>query len=341
MEFIPNNSSLGTSFAKSLGTGLTKSVNEHLDVLSQKKLRRILGEEKEQERNRYAKGLEPILGPKTSQFVANLSPENQKALFQNFGSLAGLEGLLSGNTNNPVMGQDQSNDSQNINDQKSKLISELFTSPAQKRSQRDLEIKEENLSLKKQEQNYKHQQSLKPFLDAEVSDYKAQSQAAKIAKEMKANLLKNKKYWPGPITGNLPGEVQNILQRNPHVRKYSADANKLVQAIANTRKGTVTNYKLVLEALSKADLSKPIETQVALLDEVINDYDESAKRQKYINSLKDKDGNYPLDLAQKSVEFDLAIKNPLDYPSYYQEGTEYIDDDGNSHIIKNGEWEDV
>lgn len=342
MAFIPTGSraaSLGSAF----GTGIAKPIEQGLDFLMQNKMQSVLDKTKryqsEQERNRIAETLSPILGPKTSQFLASQSPENQKYLFQNFGALSGLESILGGEQSGDQ--QDRMSSGMPQNDQKAQLIKDLFTSPAQKRSERDLEIKEENLALKKQNQQYQHQQSVKPFLDSEVADYKAQSQASKIAKEMKANILKNKKYWPGPITGNLPAEAQKILQRNPHVRKYSADANKLVQAIASTRKGTVTNYKLILEALSKADLGQPIETQIALLDEVINDYDESSKRQKYIHSLKDKHGNYPLDLAQKSVEFDLAVKSPLDYPQYYQDGTEYTDDDGIQYVLVGNEWKEV
>ena len=175
--------------------------------------------------------------------------------------------------------------------------SKLFQSSADRRSK-------ETLGLKEGAQQFREQQSIKPFLHAEVEDYKAKKNAGDIAKSMLENIKTNKDRWPGPLVGNLPVSAQNLIVRDKNVRKFIADANSLVTALAGTRKGVPTNFKLKLEALSKADLSQPIETQEELLKDVIKKSKQAADRQKYISGLK-KDGKYPLDIEQKVVEYDL------------------------------------
>ena len=196
--------------------------------------------------------------------------------------------------------------------------------------------------LAEQKENRISQEKLDPFFKAEAADVKAQNQAAKIAEGMLNNLRKNKSKWPGAIKGSLASSSQlgqKIFLRDPDVRKYVADANSLVSALANTRRGQPTNFKLQLEALSKADLSQPIPTQEELLQDVINKRDATRDRQRFIESQKTKNG-YPLDIERRVIEFEDAQDNPLDYPQYYKEGTNYQDDDGTIYVIKRGQWQE-
>lgn len=201
---------------------------------------------------------------------------------------------------------------------------------------------EQNFLRKEQseanKQSFREQQALQPFLNKEAADIQAQKRSADIAEDMLDNLKKNKKKWPGFFKGNLSAFAGEKVLRDPDIRKYIADAHKLVSAEANKRRGLPTNFKLKLEALSKADLSQPYETQVKLLEDIIASRDESRARQRFIDSQKDIQGNYPKDIQRKVIEFDDAMDNPLKYPQYFSEGDEYEDNEGVNHTIKNGKW---
>ncbi len=197
-------------------------------------------------------------------------------------------------------------------------------------------------ALAQQKQQFTEQQAITPFLHAEALDYKAQKKVTHLANQMLANIEKNKKKWPGAIVGNLPAQAQSLFIRDPNVRKYIADANSLVTQLAGTRKGAPSNFKLKLEALSKADLGMPVETQEEILKSLINQGKESDIRQKYINSLKTESGIYPGDLERKVIEFEQAQEDPLEFPQYYEEGTIYQDEEsGQEYELIDGQWQEI
>lgn len=196
-----------------------------------------------------------------------------------------------------------------------------------------------DLSLRKQA--FAEQESVKPFLHKEAEDLKAQKQARDIAENMLKNLKKNKSRWPGAIVGNLPDAVKSVFIRDPNVRKYIADANSLVSALAGTRKGVPTNFKLKLEALSKADLSQPIEAQEEILEDVIDKYEKAKERQKFIASQRDSRGQYPLDIERRTLDFETAQDSEMRVPRGAQEGDIYEDDSGQQWEYANGKMKKV
>ena len=206
--------------------------------------------------------------------------------------------------------------------------------------QENLNLNREKAEDSRREKEIAHQEKLQPYVDEQVQNVRALDNAAKIAKGMLENLKKNGSKWPGAFTGNLPKKVQDVLLRDPNVRKYEADSNALVTAVANSRKGNVTNLKLKLEEMSKAGLSKPKKTQIALLEDVIEKRDQARDAERYRLSLKDENGNYPRDLSSLVSEYEAAQEDPLSYPHLYEEGT-VLEDDSGKHVIENGEWKDL
>lgn len=195
-------------------------------------------------------------------------------------------------------------------------------------------------AAKQREQEFKEQSSLRPLLTKEITDIRAQQGSRKIAKEMLDNLRKNKNKWPGFFQGMASKAAGEWVLRDPDIRKYVADATKLVSAEANTRRGQPTNFKLKLEALSKADLSMPYETQEALLESIVNKGDEAEMRLRFINNLKDKEGSLPLDIGTRIAEFDMALDNPLEYPQYFKKNDQ-IEEDGITYIHNGKDWEEA
>lgn len=207
-----------------------------------------------------------------------------------------------------------------------------------KNKRTDLEYKKAKEERAIENDLFNQQKSLKPFLDEQTLDYERHREIKTIVNDMLRLIQKNKKDWPGPITGNLPGQVQAIFQRNPNIRTYVAKANELVGKLAGFSKGPLTIAKIKFAQLAKSDLSQPVDTQIDLLKGVLNRVRDSEDIQKFIGSKKDKNGRYPLDLKAQVVERQLAQEYPLEYPQYYKDGTEYEDEDGNIHILKDGEW---
>jgi hypothetical protein len=193
-------------------------------------------------------------------------------------------------------------------------------------------------SEKLREREYKEQAALRPVVEAEVKDIRAQRNSRKIAKEALDNLVKNEKKWPGMFRGLATKALGDWAVQDPDVRKYVADISKLVMAEAGTRRGQPTNYKVKLEQLAKSDLSMPYETQKKLLESIINKGDEAELRLRFINEVKNEQGQYPTDLSTRIAEFDMALDNPLEYPQYYKKNDTYEDDNGIAYIHDGYGW---
>jgi|SRR5579872_46069 len=200
---------------------------------------------------------------------------------------------------------------------------------------------EEKSALKKEEQDLKYNNSVKPFLKQKAAENHQFGQMRKIAQRMKKNLLENKSKFPGALVGNLPESGRRLLIRDPNVRKYIADADKLVILSANVRKGQPTNYKTQLERFAKADISQPIETQLGILDGVIEDADLSDQETRFISSSKDKEsGRYPLDIDQRLSNFEIQQREGLPNPFDYSEDT-IIEVNGKTFKRNGDTWEEV
>lgn len=186
-----------------------------------------------------------------------------------------------------------------------------------------------------------NQNKLSPFLKKESENFKNSHKLKKVAQDLLENLEKNASKFPGALVGNLPEAARNLLIRDPNVRKYMADANKAVILAAQTRKGVPSNYKIRMEQLAKGDISMPIETQKEIWRSFIEAEDLEEQRHKFIRKQKDKNGFFPEDIEQLANDFELSQDNPLEYPEFFEEGTEYLDVAGKKHRLTDGQWKEL
>ena len=140
----------------------------------------------------------------------------------------------------------------------------------------------------------------------------------------------------------MPEAARRAFIRDPDVRKFIADADKLVILLSNTRKGQPTNYKTQLEKFAKADISQPIETMEGILNDVVEDSDVSDRENEFISSSKNKETKkYPLDIAQRLSNFERQQKRAgLPNPYDYSEDT-VIELNGKTFKRNGDEWEEV
>ncbi len=143
-----------------------------------------------------------------------------------------------------------------------------------------------------------------PFLKGQSEDFNNAKRLYSKAKSMLDNLEKNKKKWPGQLRGTI---TPDKAYTDPDIRKYLADGASLVSALASSRKGQPTNFKIKFEQLSKPDLTMPYDTQKDLLKSIIKDSEDVFKVQKFIGSEKQKyGGKLPGDIREKLVQSGLG-----------------------------------
>ncbi len=148
--------------------------------------------------------------------------------------------------------------------------------------------------------------------------------------------------FPGAITGNMPEVMKQIFIRDPLVREYDSNLQKIVALSAQG----ISRPNVFIEriiASGKASLGQPLETQKSLLGEVVSRGDEVKSRKSFRKSLA-KDGRYPRDIDQRMEDYDSAIDNPFKYPAYYKKDT-IIEEDGKRYrrVDKDNkpEWEEI
>lgn len=162
-----------------------------------------------------------------------------------------------------------------------------------------------------------------PFLKGLAEDYRNAQVLRSKAKSMLENLRKNKSKFPGQTKGLLVEKTgTEKWLRDPNVRKYLADSTSLVTALANSRKGQPTNFKLKFEQLSKPDLTMPFETQEALLQDIIMNTDKVFRANKFISSQKESNqGKVPGDIRERLISSgleDLEVGEGIDQGSISQ-----------------------
>lgn len=278
-----------TSPGGNIGAALGQGLSQGLQSLVQNKMNTML---QQQQQHQTSQGLQALLPNVTPQEIQNLSmlPQDTLNLFvkqklQEPGNAAYLQALQQTLGGQPMEGGIAGG----VNAQQATKLAELG-------------LKRQSLEAKQQLAEKKHeeagQEKVQPFLHAQAQDFNNSKKIYALAKRMKENLDKNKVKWPG-ISGYLP----DIAQRDKDVRKYIADSNQLVTLLAGSRKGQPTNFKIKLEALSKPQLNQPVETQEAILNDLLSSSKEVFNTQKQIAKLKEENGGkYPRDLETKLAE---------------------------------------
>jgi hypothetical protein len=155
------------------------------------------------------------------------------------------------------------------------------------------------------------QKSIEPFLKGQAEDYNNAQKLYSKAKSMLKLINDNEKDWPGQLKGTL---LPDQAYTNPHIRKYLSDANSLVTALANSRKGQPTGFKIKFEQLAKPNLSQPVETQKALLKDIIKESEMVFANQRLLNQVKrENGGTFPADIRSRLIE--QGLKDQLDFSS--------------------------
>lgn len=183
------------------------------------------------------------------------------------------------------------------------------------------------------------QKSLRPFIDKEQQKYDIQQELGELADEALEILHEHHKDFPGAFKGNLSQKQLALLERNPYVRRYNSILNRIVIKSGQEGKGLPSKHRLTLEALAKTDLNQPLKTQERNLESLREHRDESTDRWKFILS-QNKSGDYPKDIQSRVVQYDMAMRNPLQHPASFEENTLY-EQKGQKFKIINGEWKKV
>lgn len=341
IQVLPRGLTSGDVLSQGFGTGL--------QALAQSKMSQM---QRNQQMSALSNLTNPNLSPEQRLGLVSLLPEAlQRPVLENIDQLLSMgQGPAS-----PFQAQDQNlgemvgegeqraMQQQQVGQQPT--IGSLFKSPQRRIQEETLELKKQSQRLKESESEFKQQQSLKPFLDAENTAFKNTRAVQKLAKQMLDIVQKNPSKFDNILTrakGLAPIEAQKLLIQDPDIREYMAKVTNLVTALAGTRKGQPTNFKIKYEALGKPDISMPLESQISLLENLIGLGDEASQVQDYMESLKNPEtGAYPLDIAQRVTKFDRAQEDPLSYPEVFKNGTRYWDDNDVPYIIKNGKWVEV
>ncbi len=137
------------TFGEMFGQGLSTGLSTGLQKLTENKLNQYAAN---QERQRYAAGLAPVVGNEAANFIANLNPEERKYGLQNIGSLMQLvnqqpgQQAQLGQPGQPGMPQSQQGGAlgqltgQPVDD-RFKKIEDVFTPEATKIRRQELELK--------------------------------------------------------------------------------------------------------------------------------------------------------------------------------------------------------
>ena len=266
IQVIPNQPSFGAQLGSTLGTGL----GQGLSMLAQNKMGEIQMQKK-------AKAWEGIgLDPQMANFIVQQPEWLQKEWVRR------LEGLGQQQGQQQMAGQDGQQQPQRPLFGKS--VSGSSDIQRQKLQQaRDIADEKKN----------------EPFLKGLAEDYRNAQALRSKAKSMLENLQKNKAKFPHRLVGKA---VPDWAYGDKDVRKYLADSTSLVTALANSRKGQPTNFKIKFEQLSKPDLSMPHETQVELLNDIIKNTDNVFKANKLISRQKElNQGKVPGDIRERLI----------------------------------------
>lgn len=336
---LPQKQNLGGDLGTLIGQGLENYAKTHLQNMLEAK-----------QRSQIQRGLGGVPGlnltPEQAQNLAYL-PEKDRAvalrtLLQQ-SNMATLGDLLNLSANRGEVqgfkeGEQQGiNEGEEIERQAENQLLGKRVSPQMANlyyKGKELELKKQKYGTEQEKETARQQEKLQPFLHAHAQDVKHASEIGKVASRMKKTLEEFKDKFPNLYVGNLPEQFFS----DPKVRKFIADARLLATLKANSRKGQPTNFKTKLELASKADINKPYETNIEILNDDIAATQYAHDIDKFIKDQK-KNGLYPTDIETLVANREAAENNPLAYPELFQEGTTYMDDNGTIYKIENGSWE--
>jgi len=166
---------------------------------------------------------------------------------------------------------------------------------------------------------------------------------SKIINEAKAmkNIVENNKSLFGAIRGATSLGNLKKLERNPKLREFDRRQADLIVKLSGAQPGasraTDMLRKLIQEG--KIDRTQPYDTILAGLKQITEEASVPEREAKAKDRLKKKfGGQLPEDFRTQISDILASEDNPLSYPQWYAENTVFEDDNGQRHIIKNGQW---
>lgn len=185
----------GDFLGKNIGTGLSQGLNQLANV----KMNQYAAN---QERQRYAQGLVPVVGQQAANFIANLGPEERKYALQNFGS---INQLLGQQQNQPGMPQGVENGIMSqLGGQNSNAVQDFFTPEATKIRRQELELKKAKQNILQSGEKRKSSKEIREFSTPFIN-----------AAEGAEDRIKNYNLAiKGAKSGNLrPGYINQLLDK--------------------------------------------------------------------------------------------------------------------------------
>lgn len=175
---------------------------------------------------------------------------------------------------------------------------------AKEKAAATLKAAEENKKFELQKLGLKRNQAIeasnRPIIKGITEDFSNYKKIYSKAKEMLNIIEKNKDKWP-----EWSGYAPEKLHRNPEVRRYLKYKNQLTSLLAGARKGQPTNFKVKLEQQSGPELTQPVETQVAVLKDFLDDAQEVFNTQKDMSEILKANPHSEdllIDLSNKGIE---------------------------------------
>lgn len=163
------------------------------------------------------------------------------------------------------------------------------------------------------------------------------------AKAMKKIAEENKKKF-GSLRGYTSLDKLKRFERDEKLREFDRRQASLITKLASAQQGasrmTDMARKLIVEG--KIDRTQPYETILSGLNSVIEEAKLPENEARAKDRLKKKfDGKLPQDFRTQISDILSSETDPLSYPQWFKEDTVFEDDNGQRHIVKNGQWTDL
>ena len=296
MAQIINDPGAGTRLGSTLAAGLNQAAQHKLNFLTsqyeqehanqqqrkqQEYLTQLQRQNQAYEKAQYASGLAPILGQDTANFLSNLSPKEREHALQNISSLMQLNqspqqsqngiGSLQSPIQEKTQPQSVSNQPQKDQD-RGKLIEDIFTSPHEKRE-------EEKLGIKKQEferqTNKDAREYLKPYVErvskakSNIRDYAQLIDLAETGNIRSGNIHQLLKKvglqdfgrnttteLAGKLIARLAQNVAGVFGQNSRITNFLEQTfQRSLPDLINTKEGIIA-ISLLNKAVDQGELIK-------------------------------------------------------------------------------------
>jgi hypothetical protein len=199
--------------------------------------------------------------------------------------------------------EDQYKTMQLINQQEANKINAAEKLEKSQRANKELELQESN--------------KITPFIKTEQTTSSIIGDVGKDARRIKQILMRHKKDWPNWISGLIQGAAGGKLTFNPEMREFYKLTSALPVKLGNALKGQPTNMKIKLVAEGKPDISSPWQTNMDLVQTLI-DADEENKKRTLFRIKQKKNDKYPVDIDQRMADYDAAVNSPEEYPEFFE-----------------------